>query len=120
MFSLKKLFCTVAFGSLFLIVQSSCLAASTNADSHKARGLGCIVCHETEKPEPMAEVSSNKCIACHGTRNSIASRSAAKWGKKNPHDNHLGEIECALCHKGHEPSESYCLKCHRDFQMPMK
>ena len=30
----------------------------------------------------------------------------------NPHDSHLGEMECATCHKTHRPSEDYCAECH--------
>jgi hypothetical protein len=30
----------------------------------------------------------------------------------NPHDSHLGELECSTCHKMHGPSEDYCAQCH--------
>lgn len=105
----------------FCAIQCSALAADAPvlAERHKAKGVGCIMCHGTEKPEPFAEVSADKCLACHGPRDALAKKTE-KWGKRNPHDNHLGEVECSVCHKGHQKSASYCSNCHKDFTMPMK
>lgn len=93
--------------------------AAVLADRHQAKGLGCVMCHGTDKPEPFAEVPADKCLACHGSRAALAKKTE-KWGKRNPHDNHLGEVECSVCHKGHQKSASYCSNCHKDFTMPMK
>jgi len=30
----------------------------------------------------------------------------------NPHDSHLGELECGRCHHQHKASENACAACH--------
>lgn len=105
---------------LGLCLINACAAAdSFLADRHQAKGLGCVMCHETDKPDSFAEVSSEKCLTCHGSREDLAAKTS-KWSTKNPHKNHLGEVDCSVCHKGHQKSESYCLNCHKNFEMPMK
>jgi cytochrome c nitrite reductase small subunit len=44
---------------------------------------------------------------------------AAKTEKldPNPHDSHLGEMDCGKCHHSHKASENACAACH---QMDMK
>ena len=39
---------------------------------------------------------------------------------RNPHDSHLGEIACTVCHKAHGESKVYCLECHQKFQMTIR
>ncbi|HOD76591.1 MAG TPA: carboxyl transferase domain-containing protein, partial [Syntrophorhabdaceae bacterium] len=36
---------------------------------------------------------------------------------RNPHKSHLGTINCTVCHKAHAASKTYCLECHKNFNM---
>lgn len=103
--------------SLFL--GSGSWAADNLADRHTAKNIPCTACHGPEKPQPGALVENEQCLACHGPLDSLKQKFVS-LGKKNPHDNHLGDIECSLCHMGHQPSRAYCLQCHKNFEMPMK
>ena len=103
------IFCLIAW-----IAAPTFAAAAPLADSHAKRGAACESCHESAKPAAGDFVESDKCLACH-SRDSIKSKYKS-LGKKNPHDNHLGEIDCNLCHTGHKPFELYCKKCHVDFK----
>jgi len=62
--------------------------------------------------EPMREISYSKegCLQCHRSYESLAERTSAL--EPNPHESHLGELDCTLCHKSHRPSEVYCTQCH--------
>lgn len=89
------------------------------ADRHAKLGLNCSSCHLKEKPGLGDEVQSTTCLQCHKKEELI--KKYESRGKQNPHQNHLGDVDCYVCHKGHEKSEAYCLKCHKsNFQMPMK
>jgi len=56
--------------------------------------------------------------ACHGPQDQLAARSRPQdFPKRNPHDSHLGEIACTVCHHAHAESKVYCLDCHRNFVM---
>lgn len=89
------------------------------ADRHTAKNIPCSACHGKDKPTADDEVASEACLKCH-SRDAIVEKYASA-GERNPHKNHLGEIDCALCHKGHSKSEAYCMQCHKsNFQMPMK
>ena len=73
------------------------------ADRHVAGGMNCAACHrETppSKPVPMAQ-----CLTCHGSYDKLA-------------DSHLGDAECASCHKGHQPSVLMCTQCHSFPSLP--
>ena len=105
--------------AVFLMAFASSCNASVLADRHTAKSVPCSVCHETDKVESGAFVENERCLACHGPLEVLQNKYETLGGK-NPHKNHLGEIECTLCHKGHQPSESYCMQCHKNFSMPMK
>jgi nitrate/TMAO reductase-like tetraheme cytochrome c subunit len=55
------------------------------------------------------------CINCHGVVK-LQTRDL-KDGELvrhvNPHDSHLGEVSCTMCHKMHQPSVLYCNDCHK-------
>lgn len=38
--------------------------------------------------------------------------------KRNPHVAQHQELDCGTCHKAHEQSSNYCLKCHDDAPSP--
>lgn len=89
------------------------------AERHAAKGLECVICHtDGKQPAEGAEVESAACLQCH-PRSAIIEKYQAS-GKKNPHKNHLGEVDCAVCHHGHFESATYCLNCHKDYPLKLK
>ena len=57
------------------------------------------------------------CLGCHGDYGKVA----AKTDKldPNPHDSHLGEIDCGKCHHAHKASVNICNPCHQlDMNVP--
>lgn len=76
--------------------------------NHGQRDVTCAGCHE--KPFPEKRTAMDQCLGCHGNYEEVAA--LTKDLTHNPHDSHLGEIRCTLCHKGHEESVSYCTQCH--------
>jgi hypothetical protein len=82
-------------------------------DKHKNKGIDCSGCHK-ENP-PTGQVPMAVCLGCHGDYLKVA----AKTNKidPNPHDSHLGEIDCEKCHHSHKSSVNVCNSCH---QMDMK
>jgi fumarate reductase flavoprotein subunit len=85
--------------------------------SHLKKLLECSACHGKTVISDDSETRLNqKCVGCHG---SLADIAAKKKGHINPHQSHLGEINCTACHSGHEPSRVYCLNCHSfDIKIP--
>jgi len=82
---------------------------SDNLDrTHGAKRISCTGCHESFFPEERA--SEERCLDCHKGYPAVAARTAKM--KPNPHESHLGEIRCTLCHKAHEASVDYCQQCH--------
>jgi fumarate reductase flavoprotein subunit len=84
-------------------------------DKHKNRGTDCSGCHR-ESPVKQ-DVPMAVCLGCHGDYRKVA----AKTNKldPNPHDSHLGEVDCAKCHHAHKPSVNACNECHQfDMKVP--
>ncbi|MBO5658121.1 MAG: cytochrome c3 family protein [Duodenibacillus sp.] len=107
--------------TVFGFIQAAQAAPSATplADRHVAKGITCAICHGTDKPEPFAEVPNTTCFQCHGSLDSLKAK-FKHMGKQNPHDNHLGDVACNICHKGHEPSSVYCEKCHKNFKLNIR
>jgi len=85
------------------------------SDKHKVAGISCEGCHK-ENP-PKGQVPTAVCNGCHGDQEKIAEMSQKVV--PNPHDSHLGDLKCELCHHGHKPSENYCSTCHEfNFKVP--
>ncbi|KUK32129.1 MAG: Fumarate reductase, NapC/NirT cytochrome c subunit [Thermoanaerobacterales bacterium 50_218] len=98
------------------------------AAKHAEAGVDCLDCHHKstvakigeginyltgnyENPLKERDFSMEECLSCH--KDDFAEAVAATdFGESNPHDSHLGEIECHLCHKMHRQSEVYCAQCH--------
>jgi cytochrome c nitrite reductase small subunit len=61
--------------------------------------------------------SDEECLACHGDTATLAERTQSL--DPNPHAMpHVGEeLECAQCHKMHEPSQDPCIECHTDVEV---
>lgn len=88
------------------------------ADAHAKRGVKCASCHGPAAATKGDTVANAACAKCHGDFKALAAKSAAKGlADRNPHASHLGEVDCVVCHKGHEASEAYCNGCHKKFKM---
>ena len=103
--------------------------------AHEEKGITCDDCHvppgqnrimqiptymkegfdyvrgDYDTPFPEANLSKEYCLKCHGTYDELAQKTVNV--KPNPHQSHLGEIQCQLCHKSHKPFQNYCAKCHK-------
>jgi RecJ-like exonuclease len=91
-------------------------AASTRLEQlHAKRGIACERCHG-KKPKK-ERVSMETCLGCHGSYQTLAESSKGK--SPNPHESHIGEVRCTLCHHVHKDSEMYCNQCHTfELKMP--
>ena len=99
---------------VLVIVMSLCTVAWADdflADRHGEKGVSCADCHDTDTPEKGTFVAMDKCLACHGPYEDLAVKTD-QLGKKNPHNSHVGNLDCTVCHYGHAPSVLYCTKCH--------
>jgi len=85
------------------------------ADRHKDAGITCEGCHKENPPEKKSPMEV--CIECHGNYDRIAG--LTQKSLPNPHDSHLGEVDCGYCHHAHKPSENFCSSCHNfGFKVP--
>ena len=85
------------------------------ANRHKDAGLSCEDCHGKGPRKPLQTAD---CLGCHESYPKVAERTAKLH--PNPHDNHLIDLDCGLCHKGHKPQENYCLTCHEEMSFKPK
>ncbi len=77
----------------------------------KDMDISCQQCHGEKGLLDDAESIVNAyCISCHGDLSKVAEETSGS--EINPHDSHLGNINCTACHGGHEPSAMYCNNCH--------
>ena len=87
------------------------------ASLHGKAQFFCKTCHVDELiPGDNESVVNQQCVTCHGDLEKLA---AAEPSDINPHRSHLGDINCSTCHRGHAPSEAYCLACHTFTQQAM-
>lgn len=85
---------------------------------HAKASVTCTNCHGTKLPQLDATVDNNGCLRCHGPMEELAKKTEpADFKERNPHQSHLGEIDCTVCHKAHAESKVYCLGCHKKFVM---
>jgi len=107
------------------------------ANTHKEAALVCKDCHHATLIESMREAfvfatgdysypfaereefgSAKSCLGeCHGEMEDVVALTA-ELEEYNPHDSHLGEMECNMCHKMHRPSVSFCADCHGEGWIP--
>ena len=105
---------------LTAIPQQSNAANFREQGVHHQEGIACKECHTIEKPKDPPP-SYKPCLACHGPYEKIAQRTKKLPG--NPHDSHLGPMDCLKCHGVHEPMEPEkipCMECHSDFEYKVK
>jgi mono/diheme cytochrome c family protein len=99
-------------------VFASWMNSSHTDHLHAKAMVDCAGCHGKEAPLLDTPVENSRCLACHGPQDKLAARSMPKdLPKRNPHNSHLGEIACTVCHHAHAESKVYCLDCHRNFAM---
>ena len=85
-------------------------------DRHKNAGVNCDGCHKENPPSKPAPTSV--CTDCHGDYAKIAEKTQ-NVKPQNPHESHLGDVECEKCHHLHKPSVNYCGSCHNfGFKVP--
>jgi cytochrome c nitrite reductase small subunit len=110
------------------------------ANAHGEEGVVCLDCHQPTLEQQLSELvvylqgdyeiplkglkyPMESCFQCHehGSYEEIiaVTEGLEEEAGANPHDSHYGEMECRLCHKMHDESESYCGQCHTfGFQVP--
>jgi cytochrome c nitrite reductase small subunit len=102
------------------------------AHAHATEGVTCLQCHvptvdqqvnelvvymqgQYANPLVALEVSDEFCFDCHESNEHTSYEEVVELTadlELNPHDSHLGELECDLCHNMHRVSEDYCADCH--------
>ena len=97
-----------------IFVTSAAFAADPPmlADRHVKAGVKCESCHGSDQAaKGPRTVKKETCLACHGgTYAKLAEKTDSL--EVNPHDSHLGEIECTKCHRGHQKPVLECARCH--------
>jgi fumarate reductase flavoprotein subunit len=102
---------------LLLIFAGNSAFAVEIGGAHADMGLSCTDCHETDVPTLAPTI--DQCLSCHSSYEELAAATKPTdpdpedpESNANPHESHLGPVECADCHKTHTPSEFVCLECH--------
>lgn len=105
----KTLFASALLAAGFAFA-TSVVADDNLADRHAQRGLKCPQCHVEKVPSKAPKMDT--CLKCHGgSYEELGAASAAK--SPNPDYTHVGDKECAVCHKGHKAPEFFCNDCHQ-------
>jgi len=76
--------------------------------SHQLSAVTCADCHGTTRPAKPLE--QKKCLSCHADYKKIAIQTDKTLPP--PHDSHMGDLDCGLCHHQHSRSENFCIQCH--------
>ena len=76
--------------------------------NHQLNGVICADCHGITKPAKPPE--QKKCLSCHADYKKIAIQTDKTLPP--PHDSHMGDLDCGLCHHQHSKSENFCSQCH--------
>ena len=107
--------CISLFTSFYFPFSFAGAAPPFLADKHKVADIGCDGCHK-ENP-PKEHVPTLVCNKCHEDQAKVAEKTLKVI--PNPHDSHLGNQRCELCHHAHKPSEDHCSNCHEfDYKVP--
>lgn len=82
-----------------------------------AQHRDCVTCHDTKTPAKGSVVMTESCTKCHGSYDELAKKT--KDVLPNPHYNHLGEVRCSDCHRGHQEAKNMCNDCHQfNYKLP--
>ncbi|QQS90641.1 cytochrome c3 family protein [Sutterella wadsworthensis] len=123
---MKQIFAACAAVVLVMGVTAPIHAGTPFSLKHK--GVDCAACHKTQSPaQPAAQ---DACIGCHGQYKGKPVPNADYNPDRNPrrpvvevnpHDSHLGNVRCTLCHKEHQASpKTACYECHQNFILNAK
>ena len=98
-----------------IAMNSTATASECLADRHATRGVACTQCHKTQPPK---NVPAKDCLACHGSYKVLAAKTDNL--DINPHDSHMGDVECTECHQGHKKPRLVCDQCHEFRQLKVR
>ena len=107
-------------------------ASDLGAHAHAVEDVTCLDCHEPtvqqqvdelvvytqgdfEVPLEERQFETQFCFDCHLPNEHTSYEEVIQLTadlELNPHGSHLGEMDCATCHKTHRVSEDYCAECH--------
>jgi hypothetical protein len=76
--------------------------------SHQLKGVTCAECHGITRPAKPSE--QKKCLSCHADYKKAVIQTDKVLPP--PHDSHMGDLDCGLCHHQHSKSENFCFQCH--------
>ena len=101
---------TYVMSFIFISNGSHCTWAAVMflGDRHKNAGIVCAGCHQENPPSKPAPTAT--CFQCHGDYPKLAERTQKL--PENPHESHLGDLDCDKCHHAHKSSTDYCAECH--------
>lgn len=94
-----------AAAALLALPAVSSAAGGAAHGSHAS--LQCAACHKTMPPKAPDQA---QCLTCHVSYAQLAK--ATKNMNPNPHDSHLGRVNCTECHSMHGQSRFMCQDCH--------
>lgn len=124
---MTKTFAALCVAATLVLGISSASAGEAMLTKHK--DVACDTCHQTKTPTEAADQAA--CIACHGQYKGKVVPNADQNPDRNPrrpvlevnpHDSHLGDVRCTLCHREHtaSPKETACFQCHKNFRLNAK
>jgi cytochrome c nitrite reductase small subunit len=107
-------------------------ASDLGAHAHAVEDVTCLDCHEPttqqqvdelvvyvqgdfEVPLEERQFGTQFCFDCHLPNEHTSYEEVIQLTaglELNPHDSHLGQMDCEICHKMHRVSEDYCADCH--------
>ncbi len=113
--------------------------------AHRVGDVACLECHESDIPTQITEATAwlsgdftdplalrrfgtvDFCGRCHDDSNAdngldweeiVASTANYQNSGRNPHESHLGRVDCYTCHSVHRESKLYCTQCHDNMSQP--
>ena len=113
--------------------------------AHRTDDVTCLECHDSSIGEQISEATAwlsgnfsdpltlrrfgtvEFCGRCHDDGDEttgkdwediIATTAHYQNSGRNPHDSHLGAIDCYTCHSMHSKSKLYCTQCHDNIKVP--
>ena len=98
---------TVVLATVLMALGSAQAADKFLADRHMEKVQKCEACHTTMPPKA---VSTEQCLKCHVSYEALAKKTDK--GDINPHDSHLENADCSICHRGHKKPVLACDECH--------
>ncbi|ADD69383.1 fumarate reductase flavoprotein subunit precursor [Denitrovibrio acetiphilus DSM 12809] len=102
---------------LIVLYAGAVIAGGELRGAHKDADVQCADCHGTDSPSESAKMPA--CLECHGSYQELA-EATADVEEANPHDSHMGELDCGSCHGIHKESHLFCNEeCH-NFDMVVK